>query len=250
MKLHAAEQDADDVDDSEDLADHQDDGVEQEEAEENEEELSAADEGEEQEEQEEAEEKPRSKSAIEQHAERERLARERGELDGERRARDRAEAERAAREDQRREEELVATMTEEQRTSYLLAKEVKNTKQNQQQTNMLLHSSTDQNKFGRLLSRKPQYAKYEDEVEQRHQQILSQGGFTPRDLILKVIIGEKALAAESGTRVKEQKQQAQRRVQAQRGETRARGTRGDSGSRGTRSGETLAQRAERENWTI
>lgn len=184
--------------------------------------------------------------AAEARAERERLARERGELEGERRARDRADAERRRQDEDRREQEAMATMTEEQRNQYLLAKEVKVTKDNQAATNLLLVSSTDQNKFSRTMRNKPQYAKYEDEVEQRHQDALARGNFVQRDVLLAHLIGEKALQAKD---TNDQKDRGKRRVQEQRGQRSS--ARGDRSSQGDNRGKgNVVSRAEREDWAI
>lgn len=240
MKLHAAEQDADDQIDGEQDAQDQDDN-------------GAADGGDansqDQDELEadgEQDDPAGKRRAIEERAESERLARERGELEGQRRAQAAADAQRQREAAEREERELLAAMDEGQRTTYLLAKEVKEAKQGQSVTTLLLQSSSDQNKFSRTLSRKPQYAKFEDEVERRHQDILSRGGFTSREVILAHLIGEKALQAEGTNK---QKQQGQRRIQSQRS-SNARGARGDAGSTRGNSGKSLIERMEAEDRLI
>jgi len=187
------------------------------------------------------------RNAIQDRAESERLIAERARLEGERAERDRIAREQAARdtrEAERQEQELLATMSDQDKAQYLLAKETRNNKQTIQQTQMLLQSSTDQHKFSRTLTRKPQFAKYEDEVERRHQATLAQGGFISRDVILAHLIGEKALKGETN---EAQRQEGKRRIQNQR--QGARTARGDTTGRNS-SGKSLVQRAEDQNWAI
>lgn len=146
----------------------------------------------------------------------------------------------------RSEREAMSAMTDEQRATYLLAKETNNLKQGQAHTQLLIQSSTDQSKFGRMLNGKPQFAKYEDEVERRHQSILARGGFTDRQTILAHLIGERALKSEN---VQKQKTQARARVQAQRSAP-ARGARGDAGDgtpRNSNQRSSLISKMERDN---
>lgn len=244
MKLHAAEQDADDTGDVQDAGQNsgnQGDGTggEHEDAGDEGDDNSSEDDGVG------GTDDTSQRSAIEQRAETERLARERGQLEGERMARDRADRERQQREDQRREEELMASMDETQRTQYLLAKEVKVAKDGQNATRLLVQSSTDQNKFTRTLTKKPEYSKFEDEVESRHQTALSQGAFIARDVILAHLIGEQAL---KGTATRAQEQRGARRIQSQR-QGGAQRTRGDQTGART-SGKSVVERAETENWAI
>lgn len=164
-------------------------------------------------------------------------------------AQETAAAQRAA-EEQRREEEAMAAMDDTQRATYLVAKDNRQIKHNQARTELLLRSSTDQSRFGRTLTQKPHLAKYEDEVERRHQAILNQGGFTDRQTILAHLIGERVLKGEG---VQQQKQQARQRVQAQRGgaQRSARGDGGDgSQTRSRNQGSSLVSRMERDNPVI
>ncbi len=242
MKLHAAEQDAEDAEDGVETEHEDPDAVEND--------TDAEEEGAEDPdgstELEDQSAQPVKRTAIEERAETERLARERGQLEGERAANQRAENERRRADEERQEREAMGAMTEEQRTQYLLAKEVRATKNENGATRLLVQSSTDQNKFTRTLTRKPQYAKFEDEVERRHQATLAQGGFISRDVILAHMIGEKALQAENVTK---QKAAGQRRIQEQRGGKGARGARGDR-SGGERGAKSLTQRAEEQDWAI
>ena len=150
---------------------------------------------------------------------------------------------------EQRENEAVAAMTEEQRATYLLAKETQRLKQSESTTQALLRSTGDQNTFGRLITRKPQYEKYEQEVERRHQQALSQGNFVQREVLLAHLIGEKALKSETANT---QRQSAQRRVDNQRSQSTGRSTRGDGGGSTTQQTQrtTTVSRAEKEDWAI
>lgn len=152
-------------------------------------------------------------------------------------------------EQEKQEREALAGMTDEQRATYLLAKKTKSLEDTQNTTQRYMRSTADQVAFTRTLSRKPQYAKYETEVENRHQAILAQGGFTARDVILAHLIGEKALKAEN---TQNQRDAAQRRVQQQRGNPGNRtAPRGDAaGNKTSNAGSNVVKRAESENWAI
>lgn len=148
------------------------------------------------------------------------------------------------------EREALAGMTEDQRATYLLAKETRNLKAQSARTDLLLRSNGDQVAFGRVLQRSPQFAKFEAEVERRHQSILNTGGFTTRQIILEQLIGERALKGQGV--VSQQKQRAQQRVQSQRSGTGGgRGARGDGGTQRTSNGrDSLVSRMERDNPVI
>lgn len=149
---------------------------------------------------------------------------------------------------ERQEREALAAMTDEQKATYLLAKETAAVKSNQARTEVLLRSSSDQHAFSRVLTRKPQFAKYEQEVENRHQAMLAQGQFVSRELVLQHLIGERALKNENA---QAQRQNAQRRVQGQRNVSTGRGGRGDAGgAQGGNARPSVVQRAEREDWAI
>lgn len=184
--------------------------------------------------------------AAEQRAESSRLASEtaaataRGVAEATTKAQRQAEAE-------REEREAMASMTDEQRATYQLAKETQRLKNGESQTHLLLRSTGDQNSFGRLMTRKPQFQKYEDEVERRHQDVLSRGGFTAREVILAHLIGEKTLKSEAGG---QQSQAAARRLASQRSGA-SRSGRGDGGGgQGGNQRGSVVERAERDNWSI
>lgn len=182
--------------------------------------------------------------AAERREEAARLAAETASATARETARAQAEVTRQA-EEARREEAALANMTQEQRDMYALAKQVKGTNDSVAQMRALTQSATDQGRFDRLLTRKPQYEKYADEVERRHQNTLSGGAFVPREAILAHLIGEAALKAE---RVDNQRQAAGRRVREARGQT-GRAARGDSTGR-TTTGKSVVQRAEEADWAI
>lgn len=149
---------------------------------------------------------------------------------------------------ERREQTVVDGMTDEQRATYTLAKTTKNLQNDQQVTQLMLRSSTDQNQFGRLIMRKPQYEKYETEVEKRHQNTLSQGNFVSREVLLAHLIGERALKNEKN---QQQRQGATRRVESQRSQNAGRSTRGDGGGTTAQTQRSSAiSRAEKEDWAI
>ena len=184
--------------------------------------------------------------AEERRAENERIARDTAAATARETTRE-TEAARQRAEDARVEREAVASRTDEQRVQYTLAKKVNQTEQGMTQLSRITQSASDQSRFDRLLNKKPQYEKYADEVERRHQQALQNGGMVPREELLKHLIGENALKDERSARVKGQKEAAGRRVRDARGNGRA--ARGDqSGSaRGTKS---VVQRAEEQDWVI
>ena len=158
------------------------------------------------------------------------------------------EAARRRADNEREERDLRAAMSDEQRITYDMAKEIKVAKDGSRAAGLMAKSSADSNKFGRLLMRKPEYVKYEDEVERRHQATIAQGGFIDRQEILAHLIGTKAIAAESS---KQQKNQARGRINEQRSRAGGGGTvRGNVSSRAEGGGRTVSQRAEREDWSI
>jgi hypothetical protein len=149
---------------------------------------------------------------------------------------------------ERQEREAMAGMDENQRATYLVAKETQQLRNSNAHTQVLLRSNSDQNAFGRVIARKPQYAKYEAEVEARHQQLLAGGGFATRQMILEQLIGEKALKAEN---VQNQKRDAKQRIQAQRGGNGGgRAVRGDAGGQNKQQRANLVSRMERDNPVI
>lgn len=151
---------------------------------------------------------------------------------------------RRAADEERSERELRASMMEDQRITYDLAKEVRNAKQVGNNAALMSQSASDQGKFSRTLQKKPQYAKYEDEVERKHNETLQRGGFISRDVILAHMIGEKMLKAEN---VRGQKEGARRRVEGQR---QGSGTVRGNTSGGGRGGKTLVQRMEESDAAI
>ncbi len=146
----------------------------------------------------------------------------------------------------REEAEAVAKMTEPEQIQYRLAKETKATQNGLSQVRLMTQSTGDSGKFDRLLTRKPQFEKYADEVESRHQNGINQGFFTPREAILAHLIGEQTLKAEN---VGKQKNAAARRMKEARGGT-GRGARGDSTGQPARGGKSVVQRAEEADWAI
>jgi hypothetical protein len=143
------------------------------------------------------------------------------------------------------EREALAAMTDDQKAIYQLAKQTKTAQDGITQMRAMTQSASDQSKFDRLLTRKPQFEKYADEVDRRHQTALNGGAFVPREAILAHLIGEQTLKSE---RVQGQKDAAQRRVRDARGNT-GRAARGDSTGRAN-TGKSIVQRAEEADWAI
>jgi hypothetical protein len=182
--------------------------------------------------------------AAERREETNRIARETAAATAQETARVNQDALRRAEAD-REEREALANMTDDQRVTYQLAKQVKDTQNGMAQIQHMTKSAADQAKFDRLLTRKPQFEKYADEVDRRHQNTLSQGAFVPREAILAHLIGEQTLKSD---KVSGQKDAAKRRVQQARGNT-GRAARGDTTGRAT-TGKSVVQKAEEADWAI
>src|SRR5262249_27732940 len=97
----------------------------------------------------------------------------------------------------------------------------------------------DENRYDAMSAVHPVYERYKDQVNQIHQQYAQQGQFIRRELILKNLLGEKALASASRDTGKARKQ-GQKKIEAQT--TRPSSSKGDAASSRGRQGDTPEKR--------
>ncbi len=113
--------------------------------------------------------------------------------------------------------------------------------QTQQNMGLQMQVMRDQMAFDAKATVRPIYAKYKNEVEQIHNQYAARGQFIQREVILKQVIGERALAtADKST--SQARKQGQKKIEAQT--TRPSGSKGDTASQRGRSGDSPAKRLE------
>lgn len=194
----------------------------------------------------------RGSERIRRQAELNRQERERAEA-AERRA---AEAERraiaaeaaaAARENARTDAEERAAMdamSNDERTTYLMAKELKALKQTVGSTQLIGADARDSAKFSSYLARNPRFEKYADRVEQIVGDAIGKGQFISRDLVLNQLI---ATDVRNGKTNDVQRTAAKKRVENARGRTTT--TRSDAGRR-SGGKESHVARMEREDILI
>lgn len=93
----------------------------------------------------------------------------------------------------RQEQELLATMTVDERVDYKFEKMQAALAQ---QTNAVVRNTaemTDQQAFRSKLAEVPRLKKYADDVEARYQKIIREGGYVPRLGVLTYVLGERAM---------------------------------------------------------
>lgn len=149
----------------------------------------------------------------ERDAERERAARFERDLAEERaraEERERAAAARQEADEAARERALLNDMPEDQRTQYLLAKEVKATKDNQARLERQLADQADRSQFQLAVAKDKRMARYADEVEQMAAKF---PGATRMGIYLTLLGKKVHEGAEQGAR---QRQAAGERVERQR----------------------------------
>lgn len=94
-------------------------------------------------------------------------------------------------------------------------------------TRSQLFDSSDRSEFASKAASNPVYARYQDRVETRLQEMRRAGNNAPREAILKFLVGEDALAPKAQKAASKQKDEAAARVKAARGSpTNARGDAG------------------------
>lgn len=180
----------------------------------------------------------------------EREARERAERRAEEAERRAQEAERRAsdtrsREEAEEERQALAAMSDQERNTYMLAKQVRGLQGQQNAAALLNQDTRDANRFASYIAREPRFTKYADEVDRIANEAISRGQFVARDLILNQLIA--ADVRKNGNNVTKQRKEAKQRIDNERG--RSGSARSDAGSRGG-SRLTLAQRMERDDPAI
>ncbi len=111
------------------------------------------------------------------------------------------------------EQERLALMLPEERTTYQLSKMQQQFQQERAQDRAATAELLDQTKYDAKATINPVYGKFKDEVEKRFQEHKQQGAPVAREILLKLILGERAL---EGARNPKVKQQAANRVAAQK----------------------------------
>lgn len=181
---------------------------------------------------------------AEQERERAEAAERRAE-EAERRA---AAAEAAAQERERARSEAeeraaMEAMSEEQRATYLVAKNQKRLEGQFQQLARSQQDGTDRVGFNAILQANPQFKKYQAEVERMAREVANAGGFLSREVILDTLIGRDLRNGSAG---KKQREEGRERIQEARGKVPNRSQRSNVADRGGKK-LTLAQRMERDN---
>ena len=111
------------------------------------------------------------------------------------------------------EQERIALMLPEERTTYQLSKMQQQFQQERAQDRAQTAAMMDKTAFDAKATINPVYAKFKDEVEKRFEEHSRQGAPVAREILLKLVLGERAL---EGARNPKPRQQAAARVGAQR----------------------------------
>jgi len=111
------------------------------------------------------------------------------------------------------EQERLALMLPEERTTYQLQKMQQQFDQARQQDRAATAALMDKTAYDAKATINPVYKKFQDEVEARFEQHQRQGAPVAREILLKLVLGERAL---EGARNPGPKRQAASRVAAQR----------------------------------
>lgn len=139
------------------------------------------------------------------------------------------------------ERQRVALMTPEERFEYRMDQMQRQNQQFLQGVQMNLAEQTDKANFEAKSSVDPLYKKYAPLVEQRLSELRAQGQNVPREVLMKFMIGERALQKADGARSRQTKR-AQSEARQQRG--RATNPRGRQGSEGRSGGKSAKDRLE------
>jgi len=140
---------------------------------------------------------------------------------------------------EREEAERLALMTPEERANHRITKFEREALQREQQREFRLQNEVDRAKFEAKATLNPVYAKYQDEVEERFQSLASKGQATEREVILKFILGERALSGAAASTRKAQVA-GKKRVEAQRVSNGS--AKGDTKSQRGKTGSTPEER--------
>jgi hypothetical protein len=112
------------------------------------------------------------------------------------------------------EAERLALMTPEERADYKIAKFERDATAREQRSRFETQNLIDKTSFEAKATVNPVYARYQDEVETRFQELMRQGKPTEREVILKFMLGERALSSANGAG--SAKKAAQQRVERQK----------------------------------
>lgn len=109
----------------------------------------------------------------------------------------------------------LAAMTDQEKTQYFMAKEIRHLKQQVGQVGLQTHDATDRASFSAYLTANPRFEKYRDEVERLHREHAARGGGpVNREFLLSLVVGQAVLKAKPS--VAKQKRAAAQRVNGQR----------------------------------
>lgn len=136
------------------------------------------------------------------------------------------------------EAERLALMTPEERADYKIAKFERDSTAREQRSRLETQVLIDKTSFDAKATINPVYARYQEEVETRFQALLREGKPTEREVILKFMLGERALRGANGAGAA--KKQAARRVEGQK--VNAGSPKGDKTSQRGKGASTAEQR--------
>lgn len=151
----------------------------------------------------------------------------------------------AAQREAEEERAAMAAMSDAERATYLMAKELKQLKNGQIAAERRTADMLDRSSFDNLLAAKPNLAKHRDKVERMYNDIQRSGGFLARKVILQTVLGEELL---NGATTGRQRDEARGRVERERVQNRT--PRGGAVPRGDNRKLSLVQRMERDDLKI
>ncbi len=138
---------------------------------------------------------------------------------------------------EQQEQERLALMLPHEQTAYQLTKMRREFDQQRHSDRMQTQALLDKTAFDAKATIDPVYGKFKDEVETRFQEQMRQGRPVEREILLKLLLGERAL---SGARNPKPKQAARARVDAQR--VSPGGSKGDAATARGKAGDTPGER--------
>lgn len=133
--------------------------------------------------------------------------------------------------------EMLALMTPDERADWKISQFERRQTHERQQERMQTQALLDKTAFDAKATIDPVYGKFKDEVETRFQEQMRQGRPVEREILLKLLLGERAL---SGARNPKAKKQASDRVASQRVSSGS--GKGDAGSARGKAGDTPGER--------
>ena len=137
------------------------------------------------------------------------------------------------------EAERLALMTPEERADYKISRFEERAARERQNSELGMQLQMDKVSYEAKATLNPVYAKYADEVEKRFEEQRAQGRPVEREVILKFILGERALNGASSS-TKRAKAQGDRRIQSQR--SGGGNSRGDVASQRGKQGDSAEKR--------